>query len=331
MKATYQNNLKKIETLLDKKKGASLDIFGFPFDKLVLPHGHTSHSLGPWDEHYYSPLNHVNLFQVVDSKQLARLHFALVRDGLFTLVDFFHRFSTPKGFKIILIVHEKFKEFIPLRWSNSVLFFDFDITSSLYESKTYNDQLIIKGSLMEGAFCNDQFIKNIDEVKKQKKIKKLLLCLSPRQNYFLRPTWQGDVEFSNISNTFMKSVYLELSTKLNLEFINWKSLFSMSDLHRYEFLDANKKDNLYIDDYTDFYLLKKGAKPVFIEAGSRKNENDIIVPLSHVHGIRVLANPHLSKINHWGYLTKTFELLEIEKGDQLNVSAFQAIQKLSQA
>ena len=333
MTAIYQNNFKKIQTFFKKEKilYKNIDILAYPFHQLTLPHDHTRYSLGPWNEQYYSPLNHINLFQIVDPLQLAVMGFALVRDGLFTLIDFFHRFPTPKDFKTVLIIHNQFKEFVPAKWESKILFYEFEINNEFYNNKKYNDQLIIKGSLTAGIFGNDYFFNFISELKKAKTKKKLLVCLSPRQNYFLRDQWSGDVDFAEISNDFMKRMYQEAANGFEIEFICWKDFFSMSDLHCYEFWDANKKSNVYVDDYSDFYLFKKGAKPYKMKDDSvfKRNQDDFIIPLTHTHGLRILEKVDMGKVNHWENLVKVFERLEIKKGEKLNISAFQAIENFN--
>ena len=333
MTAIYQNNFKKIKTFLKKETELvkKIDILAYPFHQLTFPHAHTSHSLGPWNEQYHSQLNHINLFQLVDPLQLADFGFALVRDGLFTLMDFFHRFPTPKDFNTVLIIHQQFRDYIPPKWESRIVFFDFEINKDFYKNKKYNDQLIVKGSVGGGIFENDYFFNFLSSLKKENIKKKILLCVSPRQNYFLREQWNGDFEFAQNSNYFMKRIYQELEKQFEVEFICWSDFFLMSDLHSYEFWDANKKSNVYVDDYSDFYLFKKGAKPYNIKNDSVVNHNpdDLIISLTHAHGIRILEKVNQGKVKHWENLLKVFEQLEIKKGEKLTTSAFQAILNLN--
>lgn len=331
MPATYQNNFKKFTNSFFAIKDifADVDLLSFPHEKPLPHHQICESTLFPWSTSYASTLIHINLFQVVSPIQLEIYPHVLVRDGLFTLIDFFNRFPSPKEFTPFFLIHKKFQAFIPKEWLVKVLFFDFEIFSNNQKLKNRKKTLLIKGSWMDGIVDFDQLKKILLEITRSKQFEKYLICLPPRLNRFTSSVWTGDEDYNFIANHFMKFMYQEIGTNIDFEFINWEELFAIQDIQEYSFLDCNSKSTLYIDDYTNYYLLNKGARPLSEPSSqnNKKNNNDYIVPLSFHHGIRVFEKTSTVKINYFDEIKKTLKLLNIKTGDQLNVAGFRSLDK----
>ncbi|MCY4643648.1 MAG: hypothetical protein OXB88_03430 [Bacteriovoracales bacterium] len=69
----------------------------------------------------FNLLNPLYLSTVKEFGTFARCDYILVRDGFFSLLDFFYRFARPGGCQTILLVHEKLKFIVPKTWADQVL------------------------------------------------------------------------------------------------------------------------------------------------------------------------------------------------------------------
>jgi hypothetical protein len=326
MQITYKNNLKKVRTLIHSNiTYGYVEPYNYPFNELKSCHEHTSYSLAPWSGVYSSNLNHVNLFDIMDQEQLDSYPYVLSRDGYLTLFDFFWRFPTPKGFSSIFLIYKPFAEFIPAAWLSKVLFFDYEFFDTPVPKVPTSEMLLVKGVLMENTFSMDQFKKMIDDAITKKKFKKLLICLSPRQNYFFETDWTGDRDFTNISNTVMEYLYRTVRPKIEFEFIDWKTYFSLPDMHQYYFIDINQKTNVYLDDQTDFFLMKKGAVPLRRSKKQISSQDDYLINLTHNHGIRIFDKVDEPKGKYFAEIERTLSILEIKKGIKLPLEGFRAV------
>lgn len=326
MTAIYQDNfnLFKEKYLENRINIDEVNLLAYPYDKNSLPHDHTHIMFAPWMTSYASNLLHINLFQVTSSIQLRNFPYVLVRDGLFTLIDFFNRFPTPKDFKPLFLVHKNFQAFIPLDWKTKVLFYDFEFLHKCQE--TSNDTLLVKGLWMEGILDFESINQKFTELASLNKFRKMLICLPPRHNYFINSDWTGDRDLSVIVNKFVKFLYKEIERNIEFEFISWEDFYSIQDIQMYHFVDINAKSLLYIDDYTNYYLLKKGTKPLYVPPQELTHNQDIMAHASHYHGIRIFSQLH-EQSDKSLEIQKTFELLEIPTGEKLPLTGFRSLLK----
>jgi hypothetical protein len=321
MKAIYQNNFDRFAELFEKQMG-----------NLSRHHSHEKtqelihYTLGPWDDEYFSPLNHVNLYKVEDLKALTKMPFLLVRDGLSLLANFFYRFPTPKGIKTIFLIHQKLKNLVPEAWQDQVVFYDFLYDESFFEHKTFNDTLIVKGHLLNGESDLESLKKLHLKLRKEKDIKKIIFTMEQKENHLTNPRWKGDELFSHLANNFFRYAYSEISKDFSFDFINWKTFFSMQDLHRYRFVDLSEKEHLYIDDHTDFFLFKKGAKPLW-NTNKKSRSADLLIPLTMSHGIRIIQKETFEKCETWKQLNELFKNLGHKPGSPLSHDAFEGLQR----
>ena len=329
MKATYENNFKKIKkNLYSTKQTAYENSYTFPSPSLTLVHEHCNYSLLPWTEGYASPLNHISLFSITSPSQLTMYHFVLVRDGALTLVDFFNRFPSPVGFKNLFIVHKNLKSLIPDKWCKLILFYDFDLIRLPYKNKSPADILLAKGLIMEGAFDILEFKKSMLKILSLKKFKKIIFCAPIRQNLFLKKEWNGDATYAHYSNEVMKFLYSEVAPKVEIEFITWKDFYNLADTHLLHFFDLNNKTNLYIDDFTNYYFLKKGATPLFYLEKRKTHKDDLVIKLSHQHGIRIFSKTDAFEFKKIKEIKNILKLLESNEEEPISESGFQALEAL---
>ncbi len=326
MTAIYQNNFRLFkEMYLENRINIDeVNLLAYPYDKAILPHEHSHITFGPWMTTYASNLLHINLFQVTSSTQLKKFPYVLVRDGLFTLLDFFNRFPSPKDFKPLFLVHRNFQSFIPVEWKEKILYYDFEFFNKNHGS--FNNMLIVKGLWMEGILDQESLIDKFSKIIEMNYFKKMLICLPPRHNYFINSEWTGDRDLANLINKFVKFLDQDIKLKIDFEFISWEDFYSIQDVQLYHFTDLNSKSLLYIDDYSNYYLLKKGAYPLSIPVTHSKSDQDIIAHASHFHGIRIFSDIKEDK-DRFKEVQKTFELLEIPGGEKLPLTAFRSLLK----
>lgn len=325
MVAMYEDNFKKFleKYNLSKAKISIPDLFRYPCNEMVSAHPHTTHSLFPWTEKYASSLNHINLFDVVSYKQLLAFSHVLVRDGFFTIIDFFNRFPTPKNIETILIIHSKFSEYAPSEWHEKVLFYDFEIYDRDVSKNQANEALLVKGLLMSGAFDLENFKDEMSAILGKNKFKRINFAIRPAQNYFLTKEWKGPEDFAEYSNGLMRFVFGELAQKVDVSFITPKELASLQHLDGSVFYDLNNKNHYYMDDGVDFFLLSRGAKPVVQLEDIGKNEFDLKIPLSHFHGVRIFSSVEINEDQErFKRIISQLRILGIEDGEKLNEAGF---------
>lgn len=332
MTATYQSNIKKIKKHTDAPNPDFLnyDLRAYPFNTQKLVHDSLLHAFDPWKNYYVSSLIHVNLYEVTVLEQINRLPLMLVRDGLFTLIDFFNRFPNPKDIPGIMIVHNSLRDFIPAKWRRKVAFYEFEYrktTEGLFQEK--NNQVLIKANVTEGLFDYDQAVKQVLELKK-KKYEKYNFFFFNRMNFFLIDQWDND--YRTIDYVLSQSKFINFleKEKLNYEFHTWKEFFNAQGTHQYDCLDLNFKEKYYIDDYVNYQFARKGATPLNLihQKITSANTTDIYVPLSHFHGIRVLSQEPSYNSQKADEIFKNLKLMNLEN-EKCNVGAFQMIDSVS--
>lgn len=327
MQVTYRNNFKKIKELfaLNCAKIGIVNLRAYPFHELRTVHPHTDFSLSPWSATYASPLNHVCLYDVADLRQLVAFPYFLVRDGYLPLIDFFFRFPVPEKFYGMLLVHTLFQDLVPSAWSSKVLFYDFERMGQDHFSDT-TECLIIKGLVMNGVYDYSSFVGCLEKSLKLKNLKRIIFSMQTRQNYFLKEEWDGDAYFVEFANKVVPAIYSDDYKKFDKSFIGWKDFYLQRSFCNTSFIDFNKKDSLFIDDHSDFFLMGQGC--LSLQENDQKNRfsvEDIYVPLSHHHGIRIIVNPRERKNNQYKEIKKILGLCGDVEGKRLTQEGFSLV------
>lgn len=329
MRATYQSNFKKINQYIEKPipRYMHFDPKEYVNHEPKLVHEFLRYSLDPWKESYSSPLTHINLYEVSDIKKISTLPSLLVRDGLFTLLDFFYRCPSPKDISGILTVHNCLRDFIPDKWRSKVLFYEFEYranNSNVFHQK--NDEILIKANVTNGMFNYEESFKTIIGLKKLG-YKKFNLFLFFRSNQFLASEWDNDYRINEYVFSQAKFISALEKEKLKVELHTWKEFFNTQGMHQFDCLDLNHKEKYYVDDFSNYTFFKKGCTPINV-ISQKGDPADTYIPLSHFHGIRLLSREpnHNSKIAN--EIFKTLSLLKEDK-EKYDTDIFQAIDSMS--
>lgn len=329
MTATYQSNFKKITKHLKQpltELTLNYDPRSYPHHEQEFLHSNLWHAFDPWKDAYSSPLTHINLYQVTNISQISELPTVLVRDGLFMLMEFFARSPNPKKMDGLILVHKTLRDYVPEVWRSKTLFYEFEfkgLKDNIFKIK--NNQIIIKANITEGIFDYDLAMKKILEIKKQK-YEKINFFFFNRSNPFLARDWDGDhrtIEYIESQSKFI--TFLE-KEKIQHEFLTWREYFHVQGMHQYDCLDLNFKEKYYIDDFSNYFFMKKGATPQNL-AQVKGSDDDIFVSLSPFHGIRILskeASYDQSKANE---IYRTLKAMDFNL--KFDIGAFQMVDALS--
>ncbi len=327
MKAIYQKNynlfLKKIVTEKQLSPVVGLDN-GFWNGKSPRI-SHTTYSINQsWKQPYGSPLFHINLHDLHSPEQIHHLPFVLVRDGLFLLLDFFNRFPDPKVFHPIFLICSIHASFIPEAWHKKVLIYDFVFSpeSKVGKIKSKGRKFLVKGMYNDDLVDYENLLEKINYCSE---LGKTSVALFMQENPFLHLKWQGNELIFSFAN-FMEKLKSNLKYKENVEFLTYEQMYKMKDLSEIEFADENIKENYYIDEYLNFFLLKNGAKPLEKDLGGKIAWNGKFTRLTSVHGIFIHEFYELNLNKKLAKFSVDLNILT-EKEASFNVSHFSLIDK----
>ena len=329
MTAIYQNNFKKISKYVEKPlvEFMNFDPRAYPNHEHKFVHDFLWHALDPWKETYSSRLTHINLYQVTVAKQINKLPSILVRDGLFTLIDFFIRCPNPKLIHGIFIVHNCLRDFIPDKWRAKVLFYEFEYRNDFTKSfQQKNNQVLLKANVTNGIFDYTEALKIALDLK-NKGYEKLHLFFFNKSNHFLATEWDADYrtnDFVLSQSAFLNALSKE---KIQYETNTWKEFFNAQGTHQYDCYDLNYKEKFYIDDFSNYYFLKKGATPLYMET-MKANSSDLYVPLSNFHGVRVFSTEPKYESKKIDTILKNLSMFNSIK-EKCDVGSFQLINEIA--
>lgn len=327
MTATYQTNFNKLKKYILKPDSIlNFDPRAYPYQEQEFVHNNLWHGFDPWKDNYSSPLTHINLYQVTIPAQVNSLPFMLVRDGLFTMIDFFSRCPNPKHINGNLLIHSTLRDFVPSSWRAKVLFYDFEyrkIISNVFAQK--NKHILIKANITDSMFDYEIAEKKILDLKKLK-YEKFMFFFFNRSNPFLVKDWDSDYRTNEYVLSQSKFINFLTKEKINFEFHTWKEYFHIPGMHQYDCIDLNFKEKYYLDDFTNYFFLKKGADP-FNPILAKGNKDDLYVPLTSNHGIRIYSK-ELGYKNKSDEIFKNLNLLNITNS-KCDFGAFQMLEEYS--
>jgi hypothetical protein len=331
MKAMYQNNFNRLNKYIQTpdKTLAHFNPWAYPYHDEKLTHAFLYHGFDPWKDLYSSYLNHVSLYQVNYAKQISSLPFLLVRDGLFTMLEFFHRCPNPKEVPGVLLIHNCLRDFIPDKWRSKVLFYEFEYKNfATRKFQLKNNEVLLKANIDSNFFDYEKTFQLICELK-AKGYKKFNLFFFLKQNHFLSQEWA----FDYLLNEYVldQSKFLERLKKANIQFEmhTWKEFFNCQNMHLYDCYDLNSKEKYYIDDFSNYTFLKKGAEPLNL-VRVKGNRSDLFVPTSSFHGIRILGSEPQYQTKKITEIYKDLKMFDLEKM-KFDAGVFQMINEVAGA
>lgn len=253
-------------------------------------HGHQSFyaRLTPSCQHYISNLNPINLFELRrPKKDLAPFEFAMVRDGLFSLFNFFMEHEKPNDIKTRLLIHENFLSFVPTAWQEQVQSYSFYYNDIKPFSLSQNEErfLIVKGILNDvvspyGKFSLTEQITKLKE--KNLQYKGAFFMPASKHSLFSNST----LEQVQLEQLLVETWEAIKGITNDVKIVSSEGVKRQVDFSQVDFLDLNPTGMMYMDDYTDLYLISRGAKPAF--TGQRPHsKNDTRLEITPYHGITV--------------------------------------------
>lgn len=331
MKAIYQKNHKKILQFFNEESTSfvpkneplkSLNGTNELIEKRTI-------TLSYWAGDYSNPIKNIFLYQVSNLKQISSFPFLFCRDGVFCVIDFFHRHPSPSNIKTILILNYNVAKLVPTSWQKNVVFYELGEYSVFNYQQVENDEksIIIKGSLLTSTGENldesEKILKKLNAIN-LKKFKKIKLFLWSRDDYFLNKQWSQDLDYSRRMNQFYPKLISMLSDFPDVEFVDYMGLNNLKSYHRYCYLDILPKINYISDDLTDFLLLSRGVRPYEGKEQVEINPRDFI-PLSAYHGYRLVPSSELDAQEvgcEQSNLSKIKNKLNINSSDDLSADFF---------
>lgn len=261
----------------------------------------------PHSENIFSLLNPLYLVGMKDFGQVNRYDFILVRDGLYSLADFFYRFSRPGGSETILLIHEKLGFIVPEEWQDNILTYNI-------QSKFHNDQSkIFPRSLYLLVFSCENEIRQQTLRQKISQVKSFygenLHKINLKLGFFIResPFYHYFKERPHDSLILMREFYTQLG--LDYENISWREIVEEKNLHQscYYYMSEEYFGHAY--SYIDHFLLCNRCMP-FDDRFSRKQEGDIVCDMLLNYDIHI--NEFSYQISDlWKEIIKMTSLLKV--------------------
>ncbi len=277
MLATLQKNFDLVTNLLRfSDTYTSEEIFRFTGGRVVYPGVN-------W---YFSPVNAVNLYEFPDMEIFKKIPFVTVRDGLFSLLFFFHMIPEPKGIETKFIIHESLINFVPEAWLPNILLWRHEINTFNRPYSELKRDLIITANLDQFAFNKEQFIKMLEESKdfaaknKIKNIKTLLFC---RRN----PHLLSREDQSRYYAQRTAEVTEILNDTGNLKFVTWKKLRASNDTNLAYVHDYNSQAPFHLDSFLNHMFWSKGCLPTETQKIDFNPESAFFQRHSNFHGITI--------------------------------------------
>jgi len=231
--------------------------------------------MGPYSSDYFLPIHSLFLFGEKNKHLLGSQDYFLIRDGLYTLLDFFHHHPTPKDISSIFIIHQRLASFVPLTWKKQVAFYNYEIPQAKIK-----DKIILSGLLNNNFVSLKAFEKKLDKIiEKYPHNKDFMALLTHRTDLFLGESQTG---LSPIFD-YCKILHQKLGT--NIDFVSPEQVENFS-IHEYSYVDFNENLLTIADDYMIHLLLSKGATPLFSHP-IQIFDDDIVIPCSPCHCLRL--------------------------------------------
>lgn len=235
--------------------------------------------MSPYSIEYFLPVNSIFLFEENNKHLLSSQDYFLIRDGLYTLLNFFHYHPTPENISSIFLIHQRLSSFVPLAWKKQVAYYNYDLPNA-----QANKNIILSGLFNNNFVSLDAFEKKLDQVKKTSpNSQDFLSLLTHRSDLFIG---ENDLGLSHIF-FFCKLLMKKLGTQI--DFLTVNQIESLQ-LNEYSFVDFNENLLTIADDYMIHLFLSKGVPPLFSPIIEKFND-DVVIPCSPHHSLRISFAP----------------------------------------
>ncbi len=238
--------------------------------------------LDPCHVHFLNPLNPVFLYQIYSLEVIRFVKFIQVRDGAYSVANFFDRFPSPGDIKCALIMPELYQYLIPNEWENNVVYYHYRISPKL-EVKA-SPVLYLKGICSPVSY-SETHIQRLIEGIKANGIEQIYAYLPVREDYYGTKK-EKDLLYDQ---RLVEALYRDTDAKI--DFIGWKELLQVKQ-HGYVY-DLNGAGEIIYDDFLMNKLISEGNLPL-ITAWREKSSEEITVRLSEFHEVVILDSDRSS-------------------------------------
>lgn len=232
----------------------------------------------------------IDLAVIKNTQNISFVPYLFVRDGLFTLLNFFDTFSTPEDVDTVLIIHENLASIIPEAWQNNVIYFRFHLSPVKKNNLERHSALIVKGILTESFFSLDFFERQMKLLLEKHDFEKIVFCFTAKKNDIFSYGKREDEH-----QAFFRPEVFNCIAKAAGDraiFVDWEELQDMPLSKTAVFVDLNEKLVNTADDYTSNYLISKSCLPVTIQRKTREiAEDEFFIRISPEHGIVLSDRP----------------------------------------
>ena len=253
-------------------------------------HEKKAYKFWPFGATYFSALNPIYLFMVDDLNTFSPFPFVFVRDGFFTLANFFQKFPKPVDIKTKFIIHKNFIKFIPLAWKKNIWPFDYYINPKICSfNRPKRKKILLKG-LVSRSVCSLQFIESkIKEVlnilKKDDSIE-VLIYMPVSHEPFLDIHYERQ-DFRHFCFDVSGLIYDLLGSEVKIKGEMYDFIFdNPKDI---TFIDINERLKGLCDNQITNRLIFNGILPESIV--KEPMGPDYYYPLSMNHGV-LLSDEH---------------------------------------
>ncbi len=277
MLATLQKNFDLVTNLLRfSDTYTSEDIFRFTGGRVVYPGVN-------W---YFSPVNAVNLYEFPDLEIFKKIPFITVRDGLFSLLYFFHMIPEPAGIQTKFIIHESLLNFVPEAWLPNILLWRHEINTLNRPYSELKRDLVITANLDQFSFSKKHFIEQLELSKsfaKEKGLKTIRTLLYCRRNPHLLSREDQSRYYAQRTAEAVKI----LGENGSLRFITWKKLRASNEMNLAYVHDYNGHAPFHLDSFLNHMLWSKNCLPTHTQMIEANPESSYFVRHSNHHGITI--------------------------------------------
>lgn len=304
MLATLQKNFDLVTNLLRfSDTYTSEDVYRFTGGRVVYPGIN-------W---YFSPVNAVNLYEFPDLEIFKKIPFVTVRDGLFSLLYFFHLIPEPTGIQTKFVIHESLVNFVPEAWVPNILLWRHEIDTF---NKPYSDlkrDLIVTANLDQFSFTKERYVQMLEESKKfadEKELKNIKMLLFCRRNPHLLS--REDQSRYYAQRTAEAAEILGSTGKI--KFTTWKKLRASNETNLAYVHDYNSQAPFHLDSFLNHMFWSSGCLPTITKSIKRNDESAFFVRHSNHHGITIHSELPDQYVNKTAIIEEMKKNLGVKKG-----------------
>lgn len=219
------------------------------------------------------PTNPLFLYEIYDLEVIRYIKYAMARDGLYGVMNFFHRFPSPEGIRTTLIIQERFHSVVPKAWREQVVYFRYQLHLDDHPAKEV-DTLFVKGICAPSAYSNEYCNEQINLIKELNI--KTVHCHLPVKKDIFSPRRKNDPQYYQL----FEGLYRH--TNASVEYLEWQSFCNKARHGR--FIDLNQGLSVLSDDYLTNVLLSRGCQPLELKEVSLSSDEKYL-PVTKYHGI----------------------------------------------